>query len=309
MEAMSKECNDWGARMFLRISRALSLTADVLANIGRETPDLLNREQTLIHALEKGCSISRFGDGELGLAFSGTTSESRGIHFQKYDRKLSERLTEILMHPDESVLVCFNNAFTLSAQQHMVLDYEPSRKPYQRCLSLHRQDDVGLFRRKGEHRSYKRYLRKLNGMARRPVMGDATCFVLGLFFQEYLKGRIPEICDLYRRFFNGRRVLFVCPDKPLHGASFRHLVKGKVIMSPKEIAFLTVPDRNCFDHYDHILKEILKHERVNTVFIQAGPAATVLAADLAVNHGLTAYDVGSFNISLGKAAERHGFTF
>ena len=298
-----------GTTMLVRMGRAMDRTADMLATIGRKGPVLLDRVETLAHALETGCSIARFGDGELGLAFPATGSACRGIHFQAYDRNLSDRLKAILLHPHQKVLVCFNNAFARSAEQSMVLDYEPTSKPYRRLLSIQRSSDVGVFERKQECRSYVRYLRKIQRLGSQELLGDATCFVLGLFFKQYIEGDIAEVCSLYRRFFSGRRVLFVGPKTPLHGASFLSLVEQGIIMSPRETALLTVPDRNCFSHYDYILMEILKHRPLDAVFIQAGPAATVLAADLAVNHGLTAYDVGSFNISLGKAAERHGLTF
>jgi hypothetical protein len=48
---------------------------------------------------------------------------------------------------------------------------------------------------------------------------------------------------------------------------------------------------------------------VEAVFIQAGPTATVLAADLTERKGLLAYDVGSWNISLHKAFLVHGTSF
>jgi len=101
----------------------------------------------------------------------------------------------------------------------------------------------------------------------------------------------------------------VAPETPVLGESFRSLVDRGVIRSPKKVDFLSIPERNCFEHYARILEGILKYRHLDAVFLQAGPTATVLASELRAEHGLLAYDVGSLNVSLQKAAAVHNISF
>lgn len=267
---------------------------------------LLDKRRTLVKALSENLSMARFGDGELILS---DRKRQRGIPFQKFDGKLSAGLSAMLNEPHENLLVCFNNGFLRSARHHVVLDYERSPKKYGRYRSVKSHGDIGvLFRTRAKY-WYKKEFAKIASTSELRVFGDAACFFLSLYSKAYREDRIPEILALFREFFQDKRILIVCPDNPLMGFSFRDIVRQGIVRSPASIDFIDIPPRNCFGDYDGIKEKILAHGSVDAVFIQAGPTATVLVGDLTMNHGILCYDVGSLNISMIKAYEKHGFTF
>jgi hypothetical protein len=269
---------------------------------------LLNRRQTLDYVLLHKCSVSRFGDGESAMALD-TRHGHRGIHFQKAVSELSERLSEVLFHPIDNLLVCFNNTFTQQCRYRVVLDYERATKNYSRFLSVHRPRDVGVLVRGEQRFKYLRQYIHIGGRTTQELFGDATCFSLCYFYDEYQSYQVPEIINLYKRMFEGRRIVIVCPEKPNMGASFQELVAKKVIRSPRNVEFIVIPDHDCYDKYDEIKKGCADAQSVDAVFIQAGPVGTVLAADLTEEYGMLAYDVGSMNVSLERAASVNGATF
>lgn len=243
------------------------------------------------------------------FTLEGRIAGFRGLAFQRPEAQLSDRLSDILTRPLPNVLIGFNNAFLREDEYRVVLDYERTPKPYAGFLSLCRAKDVGLLERSAARRQYEGYFEAIHGGSTHERLGDATCFNLCYYWEEYRDGRIGEITDLYRRFFMGKRVLFVAPEQPLMGSSFRDLVKRGVILSPSDIRFLPIPNCDSFALADQILKTILSGGSWDTVFLQAGPAATVLAAELGGKHAIRAFDVGSMNVSLEKAYQVHRITF
>ena len=272
-----------------------------------ESPRLLGSKETLQYALDGGLALARLGDGELALSPFG---EGKGILFQEHDEELSRRLGDLLRKARPGVLVCFCNLFSGLAKHRVVLDYERNpNKKYSGYLSVHRQNDIGILPRRDFRRWNRQRLWEIAKATSVPVLGEATCFHLCYFFEAYRAGDLSEVFALYRRLFEGKRALFVCPEQPLGKPSFRELVGRGVIGSCESVRFLDIPEKNCFREYDRILEAVLGHRDVDAVYVQAGPTATVLAAELASRHGLMAHDVGSLNISLQRAHERHGIVF
>lgn len=62
-------------------------------------PDVLSLEETIETLQRTRWSFSRYGDGEFSLILG------HGIRFQAYDKTLSRRLREVLMHPGDQCLV------------------------------------------------------------------------------------------------------------------------------------------------------------------------------------------------------------
>lgn len=271
-----------------------------------ERPVLLDRVSTLRYALGKGLSIARFGDGVLTIALGGSRMgrilrlPRRGISFQEWDATLSRMLRHLLMKPVPGVLVCFNTEFMLTDRHPVVLQFERATKDYSEFLNVRGERDVGVLSREQEMRAYRRWFARIVSSSEVEVWGESTCFSLCYYFEHYRDDRLDEVLELYAQFFRGRNILFVCPKVPLHGSSFHRLVDLGVIRSPAEVFFLDIPNRNCFTEHERILHEVLDNPHVDTVMLQAGPTATALVGALA-RHKLTAYDVGSFNVSLERA--------
>jgi len=275
----------------------------------RKTIELLGRRETLERAVLDGLSIVRYGDGELFLAARRYLSSFRGIVFQKKDRQLSARLRRLLYTPVPNVLVCYNNYFMANDEYRIVLPYERTKKEYSGYETVFSPNDVALLSRPRERTFYEREFENIRMKTKLRTFGEASCFWLSLCHEEYATGAIDGILLLYRRLLQGKRVLFVAPDDPIAGSSFRALCRQGVIASPRSVDFLSIPESDCFDYYGDIRTKVASFPDVDAVFIQGGPTATVLAADLAARDGLVACDVGSWNISLEKAFLVHGFSF
>lgn len=281
-----------------------SRLADPFRRVG-PSPELLNGLETLERAVKGNLSIARFGDGEMSFVFPGIVS--RDLPFQKRDAALSQQLRAIFERDDPRVLTCYNNHYMQREEISIVLDFERSKKRYSSYRSIHRLNDVGVLT--GRAKLYRRWNRQLRARYSVKTLGEAMCFFLSIYDEAYQRGTIGMVLDAYRRLFEGRRVLIVAPERPLHGVSFLELVKRKVIVSPSDVAFVEIPDRECFSHRRQILSSILAAREPDVVMLQAGPTATVLAFELATRHGITTYDVGSLNTSLDRAHAVLGATF
>jgi hypothetical protein len=285
-----------------------SLSSVAPAN-SRKKIELLGIKETLERAVVDEKSIVRYGDGELLLAAKRYFSRFRGIAFQKKDFRLSARLRQIVYRTPPNVLVCFSNSFMARDEYRIVLKYERTRKEYSRYESVHSPNDVAVLSRPRERMFYEKQFESIRKNTQVNTLGDATCFWLSFCYEEYVDNSIADILALYRRLFQGKKILIVAPERPLAGASFKELCTQGVITSPRSVDFLSIPESDCFDYYDDIRKRIDDFPDVEAVFIQAGPTATVLAADLAGREGLLSYDVGTWNISLHKAFLVHGTSF
>lgn len=272
-------------------------------------PALLGRRETLEFCALHDGSIARFGRDEMRFAIEGRAPDFEGLEFQRPDPKLAILLLEILNEPREGLLLCFNNAFLRESERHIVVDYEREPQSYARNLSVHRHGDIGLLERSEERREYAKYFDFICRNTSLDRLGDATCFDLCGFRREYEQKKMADVFALYRKMFEGRNVVFAAPDRPRHGRSFRALAEQGVIRSPAHTDFLSVPERDEFEVYEELLQKILAFPQADAVFIQAGPTAAVLAAELAWKHGVRAFDAGALNVSLDKAARIHGLSF
>jgi len=275
------------------IHRACDLSRDARAFAHARHPNLLDRLETLKTLLSTGKSVARVGDGELIICLSG-----REIPFQPYSKELADRLERILKEPGPGVLVCMNNAFMQSSSVPWILGYERSKKEYAVYESIRETDDIGMFSREKEHRHYNECYRILYGKNAPVMLGDATVFMLGLYVKEYREGRIEEVKELFRKTVAGKSLLIACPREPLMQPSFRSLEGRLKAAGATRIEYIDIPENDAFAHYGQIRERLLRSTGFDRVWIQAGPAATVLAHELGNAHDIPAYDIGSFNTTL-----------
>ena len=256
-------------------------------------PNLLSRIDTLQMITESDVSISRFGDGELMMALL-----ERGISFQEKNRELSNRLKQILIEKDSRILVCMNNEFMRYEQIAWVLQYERSAKEYHRFESWKEPKDIGILSRKNECAFYNECYRILFGNKKPSVFGDATLFMIGLYTEEYKKEQMERVFELFVKLFKKKRLLIAASRTPLMAPSFRELGPKLLAAGASGISHIDIPEKDAFNYYDEIKSKILNSSNFDAVWIQAGPAATVMVHDLTVNHSILSYDIGSFNTTL-----------
>lgn len=272
----------------------------VSRNVSRRIPyrysnhlNLLSRIDTLHIIAKSEVSISRFGDGELIMALL-----ERGISFQQKNRELSARLKQILYEKDSRLLVCMNNEFMRDEEIFWVLQYERSSKKYNSFESWLEANDIGILSRKKEFAFYNECYRILFGRKSSPIFGDATLFMLGLYADEYRQCRLEMVKDLMRSLFKGKRLLIAAPESPLMSPSFRELEPKLLAAGTTAASYIDIPEKDAFTYYQEIKSKILNSTNFDAVWIQAGPAASILAHDLATNHDILSYDIGSFNTTL-----------
>jgi len=225
---------------------------------------VLNMEETLEELIKNRKSISRFGDGEYNIALNNKTW--RSSNFQRKDKKLSERLSEVLMSDEENFLVGVPNPMFDS-------EYLKLRTNSSRSFWTSYNKDPG----------YK--LLKLHD--RNKVYGSAmiTRFYLG--FED--KSRVGEYVQKLRKLWDNREILIVEGEKTRIG------VGNDLLANAKSIERILCPARNAFKVYDKIYQEVLKHDKNKLVLISLGQTATVLAYDL-YKEGYQAIDFGHGDI-------------
>ena len=255
----------------------------------RTFPDRLSCLETLRRVVRDDASLARFGDGECRMAYS-----DKPLLFQRAAPALRERLERALFQPKPGVLACFNHYY----HDHLLVDwiarYERYPKPYAFKRSVQEPGDVGVLWRPRDMLMYRRYWSRIRRDSRQPAFGDTSVFYLGCYVDEYRAGRMDEVLDLFRALFAGRRILFVGPEDPLGGASFRDELPRLQRLGLVAGEFLAIPREDAFDHYDAILAEIRRRD-FDDLFLQAGPTATVMAYELAGEVRGRVLDVGSLN--------------
>ncbi len=89
-----------------------------------------------------------------------------------------------------------------------------------------------------------------------------------------------------KKLWNGQKVLFVCNKKS-------RIIEDKLNFFGQvaEKAYLYIPERNAFDHYDELVAEIKKYDTSWRLYLEAGATASVLAWDLS-KEGYHAFDMG-----------------
>ena len=217
-----------------------------------------------IKELQKGASITRFGDGEYQLALY---DECGWCPYQENSPRLQSRLMEILKSkPEKNLLIGIvgmnkvpeNVPEIVKKDRRMFLDFHHLRFWYLVPMLLRR----------------KKYA---NAMISRP----------------YGMMNIP--LSEYKKIWDKRNVIFITPEQiPLEYENpiFFNNVKTTQLITD-------IPTKNAFDKYDQILaqaKEIGKKTENPLFIVSFGPAATVLAYDL-FHSGFQALDLGSLTAS------------
>lgn len=247
----------------------------------------LTRWETIRKIVHENYSVSRYGDGELSYLL-----KKRSLRFQPYHSDLGARLNDAIMTPKQAVLSCFNN-FYRDTDRYTFIDlaefsYEEGH------ASIGEPYKLGPDRRR-ERRSYvERWIR----IARRTqirTFGDATCFRITGYVDEHANGQMEAVKEDFRSLFRGRRILFVCPEKPLAGHSFQELEPKLQSIGLRDAQYIFIPNVDAAAVEQDIRRQLEKISGYDDIFIQAGPLATVLAYELGGSIEGRVLDVGALN--------------
>lgn len=253
----------------------------------------LDMTETLARLVEEGSSISRFGDGELKIALYG-----RGLRFQRFSAALRQQLIEALVEPRPAALPSINSQFMGRESFDRIIAYERYPKTADRTYSLVHPDDIAVYDRRRQIRELEAQWRVIAAHSTVKTYGSAGVFYLGFYLEAYREGRMEEIFEQFRKLFRSRRILFVGPKTPGGGASFEEQLPLMQRLGLKSAQFIAIPEQHAFEASAEILAEIGRRTGFDDIFLQAGPAATVWANQLAGTVAGRVLDVGTFNTQL-----------
>ncbi|WP_308764343.1 SP_1767 family glycosyltransferase [uncultured Bacteroides sp.] len=229
----------------------------VLRKSQKQIPQIASIDETIQKIVKEGCSVSRFGDGEILL------TNNKAIGFQKADSKLGERLKEVLQSNADGHIVCLSDTFT------DIYRYNRKARRFWRThffIYGHIWDNLLI--------SNKQYY---NTFVTRPYMDFAQKTQCGKWFHDM------------QAIWQDRNIIFIEGEKSRLG------VGNDLFHSAKSIKRILCPPTSAFDKYDYIINEAVKQNKDVLFLIALGPTATVLAYDLH-KKSYQAIDIGHVDI-------------
>lgn len=229
----------------------------VLRKSQKQIPQIASIDETIQKIVKEGCSVSRFGDGEILL------TNNKAIGFQKADSKLGERLKEVLQSNADGHIVCLSDTFT------DIYRYNRKARRFWRThffIYGHIWDNLLI--------PNKQYY---NTFVTRPYMDFAQKTQCGKWFHDM------------QAIWQDRNIIFIEGEKSRLG------VGNDLFHNAKSIKRILCPPTSAFDKYDSIINEAVKQNKDVLFLIALGPTATVLAYDLH-QKGYQAIDIGHVDI-------------
>lgn len=221
-------------------------------------PCVASIDETIQTVIDKRCSVSRFGDGEMLL-----TCADKEIGFQKGDPQLAERLGEVLASHEEGHIVCVSDVFSDIYRYN-----RKARRFWRTHFFLY-----GAW--------WDKYLEPgrlyYNTFMTRPYMDFASKDDCGRWFEAM------------RGIWKDRDIVFIEGEKSRLG------VGNDLFDGARSIRRILCPPRDAFSRINDIRIESLKIEKTALFLIALGPTATVLSYDL-FKAGYQAIDVGHVDI-------------
>lgn len=222
----------------------------------KPSPPIRSSEELLNLIIENNFSLCRFGDGELEIM--------RGQErpwFQNVDEKLSLRLQEIFSSYDPNIIIALANNFG-SLEQFT----EKAADAIRKYLYGGTREEIMKFIDYGR-KYYDAYVS-------RPY----------ILYRD--KSHAKKIFSLLKKVWYNRDILIV------EGNYSKMGVGNDLFENAKGIRRILCPEKNSFCKYEEILDAVKKIATDSElILISLGPAATVLAYDLA-KLGFQAIDIG-----------------
>lgn len=239
----------------------------------RETIKVLNAEQSIEYIIDKRCSVSRYGDGELDMIFNLLDSrDTRKSGFQKFNESLAIRLKNILSSGNND----FNHMTGL-----------PSTMFGGGTGYLTR--NAAWFWQKYTNDNLDRLI---------SIIQPDKCFLNSTLTRFYLSHKDKSNCmsylDTVKKIWAGRDILIIEGEKTRTG------IGNDLYSGAKSIKRILAPSTDAWGKYDTILSSTADYLGANgtdntLILCALGMTATVLAFDLA-RLGWQAIDLGHIDI-------------
>ena len=236
--------------------------------------NILNARNTINRIVKYNMSISRFGDGELGIMFS-----DRSIGFQDSSKELKDELIKAFSNKNKDLLICVPRA----------LNTTRGRKKYNRNFWI-------IWGINGNQQKLKKMIEEIypNGYK----FGDAQITRSYISFKSSKNAK--RIFPLLKKIWNNRDLLIVEGSNTCLG------VGNDLFSDAASIKRIIAPNKNAFNYLDRIIDAVTDIYNGELVLIALGPTATVLASKLC-DKGIQSLDIGHVDLEyvwyLQKAKE------
>ena len=220
---------------------------------------IYNDDETLNEIINKNKSISRYGDGEFKFIFG------KNLGFQKYNKKMSQRLLSILNSKESNLLIGINAPYKLSQLNR---------------LNLHGKNYYKAW--------FKRFKFNLARILKNKEYYSAT--ITRFYMDLKSKKGVPNFVKKLKKIWDQREVVIIEGEKSRLG------IGNNLFDNMKSIQRIICPTTNAFNHYNEIINTIKnKVSKDKLILIALGPTATILSYDL-YKLGYRAIDVGHVDI-------------
>ena len=240
----------------------------------RPIPDIRPADELLEIILKEKKSLCRFGDGELEVM-----RKKERLWYQETNDKLAERLKEVFNSNKEFIIIALPDNFGN-------LEKYTEDAAYQIRAYLDKGNRESLMTMIDQNRVY------YDSYVSRPY----------IIYQN--KKYAGHIFKLFKQIWSKRDVLIIEGSRSYTG------VRNDLLEGANNIQRIIAPSVNSFAVYDKILFLAREHATKDMlILVSLGPAATVLAYDLALE-GIQALDIGQLDNEyewfLRKVDERVG---
>lgn len=241
----------------IKITECRYRVFDFFYNRTHKPPQIMTCEETVKYILETGCSVARFGDGEMKLV------SGRDLLFQKATPRIKSKLKEVIGSDKENLLVCLPSVF--SDEQ------------------LSNRNDAAYWKK---HLSYSRrywYKNLIEGK----VYGNAFISRYYINLKDRKTG-VGEYFQLVKKLWEDKDIIIVEGEKSRLGMG------NDLFDNAKSVRRILAPSAQCFSKYDEILAEIKKHGTKPLYILALGPTASIMPIDLC-DLGYHVIDMGNID--------------
>lgn len=238
-----------------------------------ELPQICTVEETCHKILHDRVSVSRYGDGEFQIILGAAKDV-----YQDDDEELGRRLEEILVSNLKGHIVALAD------------DYG--------CMEGIREENQYVIRKymtREKRRQHYQYIdmRKqyYNAYISRPYV----------IYPHNEREKAYNRFAMWKQIWDGKKLLLV------EGSYTRMGVGNDLLDNAESIERIITPNKNAFSVYQNILEAVLQVEEDRLVLIALGPAATVMAYDLA-KEGYWAIDVGHLDLEYEWYLKGQGYS-
>jgi hypothetical protein len=194
-------------------------------------------------------------------------------------------------------LIGFNNLYSEGTYISWITNLMRVDKDYHSRKSIIEKNDITVLYRESLTNEYRAYLSLLGRFSNLKILGEASCFSLGTYVNEYSRGELDKIKELIVKVLSANKTLLVAPNFPRSGgiSLFERLKNSP--WNCGEVFKIDIPNQDAFREYKNIYEGIGRHQdKVDLVIIQAGALATVLSYEIPKNFGIRTIDVGGFGV-------------